>query len=185
MVGMLRRAVSWSIDEDRGIYVITVPPDNTLRIVEVLAQKYRLVAIVAGASVVRMHPPTGDKMSRQIDQPRPGYFKMRIVKGGPFVGAEIRHGPSRDPETGEELERSWLWEALIDGKHARPPACDPMNAGVFRIWESATEISEHEYRFMISDAEWCKQHAPEEPKSKPNAEINLVNLPASHFKPRT
>ena len=123
-------------------------------------------------------------MSRPLADPRPGYFKLRVVKGGPFVGAEIRHGPGRDPETGEELDRSWLWEALIGGKHIRPPAADPVNAGVFRIWESGVEIAEAEYRFLIADAEWCAAHAPDEPAARPADPVKIADLPPDHFLPR-
>lgn len=65
-------------------------------------------------------------MSRPVDDPKPGFFRMRLVKGGPFVGAEIRHGAPRDPETGGIMEeRSFMWETIIDGKLARDPSPDP------------------------------------------------------------
>lgn len=186
MAGLLRVAVAWSLNDDRGIYVITVPPDRTLQIVDVLAPSYRLLAIVAGTDVVRMQ--IEDRMSdkgpsRVLSEPRPGFFKMRRVRGGPFVGAEIRHGPAPDPDTGEPLDRSWLWEALVNGKHEREPAGDPLKAGVIMIWESATEITEREYRFLIADAEWCAKHAPDEPQAKPTEKVSIVDLPPSHFLP--
>ena len=123
-------------------------------------------------------------MSRPLSDPRPGYFKMRLVKGGPWVGAEIRHGPGVDPETGAPLDRAWLWEAIVAGRHVRQPAGDPLNAGVFRIWESGIEISEAEYRYLIADAEWCAKHAPEEPQATPEKRVSLVDLPPDHFLPR-
>ncbi len=123
-------------------------------------------------------------MTRPLADPRPGFFKMRLVRGGPFVGAEIRHGPAHDPETGEELDRSWMWEALINGKHVRQPAGDPLNAGVFRVWESGTEITEAEYRYLIADADWCAKHAPSEPQAQPTRAVRIGELPPEHFLPR-
>lgn len=29
--------------------------------------------------------------SRRIDEPQPGFFRMRIIKGGPYVGAIIKY----------------------------------------------------------------------------------------------
>lgn len=120
---------------------------------------------------------------RVLSEPRAGYFKTRLVRGGPFVGAEIRYGPGSDPDTGEPLDRSWLWEALIGGKHVRIPSPDPLKAGVIMIWESATEITESEFRFLTADAEWCAKHAPQEPQAKPKEKIDIVELPPSHFLP--
>lgn len=127
---------------------------------------------------------TGLDQHRRIDQPRPGFFKMKIVKGGCWVGAEIRYSSGTDPDAGEPLDRGYLFEALIGNKHVRPPSPDPMKAGVFRIWLSAIEIPEREYRFLIADADWCAKHAPEEPQANPKDKIDIVELPPSHFLPR-
>ena len=87
-------------------------------------------------------------MTRQIDQPRPGFFKLRIVKDGPFVPAAIIHRPPRDPVTNEPLDRSLMWEAWIDGKLTREPSQDQLDAGIFRIWTAGREISADEFRAM-------------------------------------
>lgn len=111
---------------------------------------------------------------------------MRLVRGGPFVPAELRYGPSRDPETGGILEeRSWMWETWIDGKLVCDPSPDPTKAGVWRVWECATAIDEAEFRFMCADAEWCRAHAPEEPPANPRRKVSLSSLPPSHFLPRS
>lgn len=113
---------------------------------------------------------------RRPDQPRPGFFKMRIVKGGAYVGAEIRHGPSRDPDTGGLMdERSWMWETWINGELARAPSPDPTHAGVWRVWMHAEEISEPAYRHLIADREWCKQNLPASPEAQPTKKADPHN----------
>lgn len=122
--------------------------------------------------------------SRPVDQPRPGFFKMRLVKGGPFVGAELRYGPSRDPDTGGILyERSYLWETRINGALARDPSPDPVAAGVFRVWLSGTEIDEEEFRYLIADREWCAKHAPHRPEAQPARKVDLSSLSPEDFRP--
>lgn len=123
-------------------------------------------------------------MSRPVDDPKPGFFRMRLVKGGPFVGAEIRHGAPRDPETGGIMEeRSFMWETIIDGKLARDPSPDPAQAGVFRVWLSGEQITEPEYRFLVADAKWARQHAPDDPIAQPTKPVTLADLPPDHFLP--
>lgn len=123
--------------------------------------------------------------SRILSEPRAGYFKTRMVRNGPFVSAEIRYGPGIDPDTGECMDRGYLWEALIDGKHIRNPSPDPLTAGAIRIWESAIEISEKEFRDMGDAKTWCKHNEPESPHLHPDTKVDLVDLPPSHFLPKT
>ena len=115
-------------------------------------------------------------MTRNIGDPRPGFFKLRKVRGGPYVGACITHGPPTDPLTGETLDRSWLWEAIIDGALVRVPSPDATAAGVYRIWHHGHEIPESEYRFLIDDREWCRQHAPASPEAAPDQAIDHGTL---------
>lgn len=87
---------------------------------------------------------------RIIDQPEPGYFKMRLVKKGPWVPAAIFYE-----------ECSGLWIAQIDGvlygsdrdAHKAPKVMD--------IWQTAAErISEAEWAWMNAMREWAVQYDP-------------------------
>ncbi len=74
---------------------------------------------------------------RRIDQPEPGFFKLRLVRKGPWVAGRISHAMG-------------FWSASIDGvpcgqRHPDPFAAD----GVSRIWESAARIEQAEYDALL------------------------------------
>lgn len=53
---------------------------------------------------------------RRIDRPRPGFFKVRLVRRGPWVPAQITEDPPLDPWTGEIMDRSTHLQAYIEGR---------------------------------------------------------------------
>lgn len=69
------------------------------------------------------------------DVPTPGFYRIRLVKGGPWVALHIWLGPSIDPATGEEVtERGFRWQCAINGGERVPfdnywpgCACDPID----------------------------------------------------------
>lgn len=66
--------------------------------------------------------------SRIIDQPREGLFKLRLVKGGPFVAARI-----------------WIAKdgALLAHANGMPTALD-------RVWLFGKEIEAPEYKRLMA-----------------------------------
>lgn len=88
--------------------------------------------------------------SRIVGEPEAGFFKVQLQSRGPYFAAKIHYAPSQDPLTGEELDRSWFWSVWIDGDLVAPAAPCPVAAGVFRVWEHGTTISEAEYERMIA-----------------------------------
>lgn len=112
---------------------------------------------------------------RQVGRPEPGFFKLRLVKGGPLVGARITLGPTIDPETGEPLDRSPFFAGEINGKPDPDPRPEPSDA-VWRIWERGERIGEAEYRFLIEDRAWVAQHEPYRPEATPEKRVDLATL---------
>jgi hypothetical protein len=126
----------------------------------------------------RRPAPQQREAPRMIDNPEPGFFKVRLLKDGPWVAARIEYGPTKDPETGEPLDRSPMWTATIDGKPlADSPSPDPLKAGVFRIWHSGRRIEEEDYLLLLRHAEWAKQHSPNDPAANPTQRIDLMRAP--------
>lgn len=120
--------------------------------------------------------PRHAQATRNISRPEPGWFLLRLVKGGPLVGACITYEPSRDPVTDEPCDRSWWWSAWINGELVGEPGVRP-NDQVFRIWESGDRIDEAEYSYMIQSARWAQEYAPDEPAANPRTAVNLLTTP--------
>lgn len=113
---------------------------------------------------------------RNMARPEPGYFQMRLTKGGVFVPARILYAPTRDPETNEPLERSWYWHGIINGEPDPKPMPSPTDR-VMRIWTGGRRIDKAEYDFLLADRTWAKQHAPDLPEARPNEAVDLAALP--------
>lgn len=102
--------------------------------------------------------------TRRVDQPEPGYFCIRLVKGGPWVAAEIRH-----------IDGAWL--ALIDGV-PKTPHPDPAQAeDVFRIWHYGERIPNYEHAFMVQWAAHVRVFQPDAPEANPTRPINVGREP--------
>jgi hypothetical protein len=112
---------------------------------------------------------------RRIDRPEPGFFKLRLVRGGPFVAAVIfmpcpMVPADPDIHPGEwctPLDRSRHLEARIDGRPAAPD----------RVWIGGRPIDSREYRYLIEGAAWDRSYAPEAPAANPTRAIDLTQLP--------
>lgn len=104
--------------------------------------------------------------SRRVDEPSPGFFRIRLVKGGPWVAAEIRRGEDK------------VWTGLIDGKPGETSSADPAAASdVFRIWHSGEFIPEHEHAYLVQRAQWCRIHQPDSPEANPTRPIDIGRQP--------
>lgn len=102
---------------------------------------------------------------RVVDEPQPGFFRMRLVKRGPYVPAKIENVDGK-------------WSATINGKPQLPTHEDPMLAsGVLDIWHSAKIIDEAEYKYLIGLKEWAERVKPDHPAANPYKPIDLKTLP--------
>jgi hypothetical protein len=100
--------------------------------------------------------------SRSVDQPEPGWFEMRLVKGGPPVAARI----TRDEQG--------LWGAWIDGVPCGAMHTDPtLAAGVFRIWHGGRFCTEAEHDYRLAMKAWALEHDGNHPAANPTKPINL------------
>lgn len=135
---------------------------------------------MTAATVLRRPPlpPRGRHLwaPRNLDKPEPGYYRMRLVKGGALVACAIVYGPPNDPETGEPLDRSWRWSALIDGQEAGEPDHQP-TANIEWIWTSGEQIDRETYDLMLAQATWDRTYAPKAPAATPRRAIPLNDMP--------
>lgn len=102
-----------------------------------------------------------------VTTPVAGHYRTKLRSGGVFVGVRIWHGPPLDPDTGEELDRSWRWQAHLNGEYIE----------LDRVWPqcAADPITPEEYKLMCAKAEWAKQHAPASAYTDPRKRIDLLS----------
>ena len=110
--------------------------------------------------------PRHQQEPRRVDQPEAGYFRVRLVRGGPWVAAKI------------EQDAEGRWAASIDGQLQDPTNLDPALAkGVFQIWHYGTRIPEPEYEWMLAVASHARIHKPDAPEANPTRRINIAHEP--------
>lgn len=102
-------------------------------------------------------------------QPIAGFYKSKLVRGGPWVAVRIWFGPPADPITGEELDRSHRWQAEIDGKLAR------------QVWDAwpycaGQPIDEAEYRYLTAMKRHAVTYEPEMPEASPRRPVDFNKL---------
>ncbi len=101
---------------------------------------------------------------RRVDQPAPGFFLLRLVRGGPHVPAAI-------------MFDGLQWQAVINGEPREAHADPAFAPDVFRIWHGGRTCTETEYRYRLQLQAWAAKHAPAHPAARPRDRIDLPNLP--------
>jgi len=114
-------------------------------------------------------------MSRRIDQPQPGYFTLRLVKGGPFVPARI-HRTCHCTVNGGDDNAAHDWRESCDRYPFLAGEIDGKPANVDRIWTSGQPISRDIYDYLIDLGEWARTYDPEAPEARPEKPVNLRNV---------
>lgn len=97
-------------------------------------------------------------MTLYTDRPQPGFYKTKLVKGGPWVPVRIWWEYPVDPHTGETLDRSPTLRCEKNGEAADPWAT--------WMWCADKPITEEEYQIMRGF-----------PTDNPRAPINLDKMP--------
>lgn len=86
-----------------------------------------------------------------------------------MVGIRLWHGPPHDPVTGEELDRSWRWQA-----HANGELID-----LDRVWPQCAlnPISEAEYQQYCRMQQWARENVPDTAHADPRRKSNPLTDP--------
>lgn len=103
-----------------------------------------------------------------VSRPTAGFYKMRLRSGGVFGAVKVWNGPPLDPVTGEELDRSWRWQALFDGAEI----------DIDRVWPNCgkTPVSEAEYTRLLTRAVWARKHAPDSAYADHSRKVDPLSL---------
>lgn len=114
----------------------------------------------------------GDEGPHIGEEPQCGWFKRRLVKGGPFVPARIWLYSPTDPETGD-LVGDEVLQAEVDGNYA-----DPEQQW---SWLNGNPITEAEFKYLTANRAWTSEHAPHEPYANPREPVNWLDVPVPTF----
>lgn len=107
---------------------------------------------------------------RRRNHPQPGYWKIRLVAGGPFVPACIRlvqttHEPGRRDNI---MERSPFLAAFILG--------EPDDLQL--VWSHrGAEITKQEHDHLVALARWARRNQPDEPLAQPSHRVDWLKTP--------
>lgn len=101
---------------------------------------------------------------RQSDTPRPGFYLLRLVRGGPWVGAEITRHPDGQ------------FSVMCDGKTEGPSHNPWILPLMERVHFGGRETTESEVRFRVGARRWAEIYAPSSAPANPHKPIDLDSL---------
>lgn len=103
-------------------------------------------------------------MPRRTDQPEPGFYTLRLCRGGPPVGAQI----VRDDQG--------LWYCMVDDVW-QGPATDPFTLQMLdQIHSYGQTADETEVNYRIELKRWATVYAPSHPAANPRRPVNTDAL---------
>jgi len=99
------------------------------------------------------------EQSQKSSEPTAGFYKGRLVKGGPIVGFKIWHGQPLEPWTREVMDRSPRWNA----------ECNGADIDVNRVWpyNTGNPITEGEYEVLKAEAAYARATDGFDPRANP------------------
>lgn len=115
------------------------------------------------------------RQSHRVDRPVAGYYRMKRIRGGPWIGVRIWRcchctpvGPA--PHAWRpECDRYPPLIATVEGKD-QPPL--PLWS-----WVAGREISEADYRYLTEGSAWDRLYDPQAPSANPDKPIDLGSMP--------
>jgi len=106
------------------------------------------------------------------EEPECGWFKTRLVKGGPWVPARIWMYQPIDEDTGELVGDEKL-QCEVNGQHADAD----------EVWSRlcGNPISEQEFNYMTATRRHAAFYEPDHPAANPRQPIDWLTAPIPQF----
>lgn len=124
---------------------------------------------------MRTRPP------QRIDEIRPGYYRVRKVRNGPWIAAEItvqdgmilisEDGAGAALGVSSAMYEDLIVESITEGQAFSHP--------LLRCAWFGEPIDEAEYRHLIALGAWARQHRPSHPAAQPDRPIDRNTVPIS------
>jgi len=94
-----------------------------------------------------------------VSVPVAGFYQTKLRGDGVQCGIRIWYGQPNDPVTGDLLDRSWRWQARVNG--------EPVDFD--RVWPACagSPITQKDYRVFVDRQKWAKEHAPKSAYANP------------------
>lgn len=117
--------------------------------------------------------PAHGRSMNSIEEPTAGYYRMRLVMGGPLVGIRIWFGEPLEPWTREPMDRGPRWNAEINGMHGE----------IDRVWPTCLRhpIDKAEYDYLTESCGWARQNDGFDPMGQPFRKTNWDDASAPTF----
>lgn len=117
---------------------------------------------------------------RDITRPETGYYKLRMKKDAPEVGARIILAPRH--HAWDDGPSDWFWWHGEINNRPDPDAGPMISPNVLKVWIDGTRITIIEYDYLIQVRAWDKTYRPLSPGANPERRIDLNKLsPADLF----
>lgn len=117
--------------------------------------------------------------SMQLMDPEPGYFKLRRVRGGPWVPAIIwRPCPLIMPEPLEATPAPEEWCCPTERSRVLRARIGDQEASPDDVWASGRRISPKEYALRLAVRTWALTYAPAQPEANERQPVDLKTLPS-------
>lgn len=114
---------------------------------------------------------------RAVDDPEPGFFRTRLVKGGPYVAARIRrtcactiNGP-RVHDWRDDCDRFPPLIADIDGEET----------SLDRVWHGGEPISEDMWTYYTQNRAWAIINDETQPEANAGKKVDLLTCAIPTF----
>ena len=103
----------------------------------------------------------------EIAAPVAGFYRHKLRSGSIAGGVRLFYGPPHDPVTGEELDRSWRWQAEFNGQ---PVDFD-------QVWPACAgdPITAADYQTYIARQRWAEENAPGSAYARPGKRVDLLS----------
>lgn len=105
---------------------------------------------------------------RDLSKPEIGFYKLRLVKGGPYVPAVIYRPCSIEfePETFQWIDRFHRLRAAVSEEPASPAF----------VWTRGVSIDWEEYQHLLNVKKWAEE-AYWPPEARPLEAVDIEKLP--------